>query len=72
LSVPGKYCQPRVEWLRTAASDGFHAIKTGDYAVLRSGREIEDFVRRASDAAAADFAAPVTLKSTPVSKRKRA
>ena len=34
----------RIEWLRGAAKEGFDAAGRGDYATLRSDREIDDFV----------------------------
>jgi antitoxin ParD1/3/4 len=35
----------RIEWLRTAAKEGFHAIERGDYAALKSKQEIGAFLR---------------------------
>jgi antitoxin ParD1/3/4 len=37
----------RLEWLRAAAREGFDAAARGDYATLRSDREIDDFVDQA-------------------------
>jgi antitoxin ParD1/3/4 len=36
----------KLEWLRAAAKEGFDAIEQGDYVTLRSGKEIEEFVRQ--------------------------
>ena len=35
----------KIEWLRSAANEGFDATDRGDYVSLRSDREIDDFVR---------------------------
>ena len=34
----------KLEWLRAAAKEGFDSADQGDYATLRSDREIDDFV----------------------------
>ena len=34
----------RIEWLRSAAKEGFDAADRGDYVSLRSEQEIDDFV----------------------------
>ena len=44
----------KLEWLRTAAKDGFDAIDSGDYTTLSSDREIEDFVHQVGKEASAD------------------
>lgn len=36
----------RIEWRRGAAKEGFDAAGRGDYAPLRSDREIDGFVDR--------------------------
>lgn len=50
--------QAKLEWLRTAAREGFDAADRGDYVTLRSDREINDFVdqvrREVSEKLAAD------------------
>ena len=35
----------KLEWLRTAAKEGFDAIDCGDYVSLNSGKEIKNFLR---------------------------
>ena len=49
--------QARLEWLRAAAKEGFDDIERGDYAALRSGREIDDFIDRLAEEASAEPAA---------------
>jgi hypothetical protein len=34
----------KLEWLRSAAKEGFAAADCGDYVTLRSDQEIDDFV----------------------------
>ncbi|SPF53546.1 conserved hypothetical protein [Candidatus Sulfopaludibacter sp. SbA4] len=36
----------RLKWLRAAVKEGIDDIDRGDYTILRSGLEIDDFVRR--------------------------
>ena len=36
----------KIEWLRTAAEEGFDAADNGDYVTLRSDQEVDDFVDR--------------------------
>jgi len=52
----------RLEWLRTAAAEGFEAFDEGDFVTLRSDRDIEKFVQRSSEEAFGQ----------PAAKRKRA
>jgi hypothetical protein len=40
--------QARLDWLRGAAREGFDAIEQSNYVTLRSGRDVEAFVRQAS------------------------
>ena len=47
----------RLEWLRAAAEEGFGAIDRGDFVTLRSGRDIEEFVRNAGEEASVGPAA---------------
>ena len=47
----------RLEWLRAAAGEGFDAIDRGDFVTLRSGRDIEEFVRNSGEEASAEPAA---------------
>ena len=37
----------KIEWLRSAAKEGFDAADHGDYVALRSDQEIDDFVDQA-------------------------
>jgi antitoxin ParD1/3/4 len=36
--------EAKIEWLRSAAKEGFDAIERGDYVTLRSDQEIDHFV----------------------------
>jgi antitoxin ParD1/3/4 len=36
----------RLQWLRAAVKEGIDDIERGDYVTLRSGREIDSFMRR--------------------------
>jgi antitoxin ParD1/3/4 len=36
----------RIEWLRTAAVEGFDDIESGDYVTLRSAADIDNLVER--------------------------
>ena len=47
----------RLEWLRTAANEGFDAIERGDYVTLRSDRDIEKFIQKAGEKASAELSA---------------
>jgi antitoxin ParD1/3/4 len=47
----------RLEWLRTAAKEGFDAIERGDYLTLRSGEDIQEFMRQAGEEASTEVAA---------------
>jgi antitoxin ParD1/3/4 len=38
--------QAKIEWLRTAAREGFEDIERGDYVTLTSGEEIDGLVDR--------------------------
>jgi antitoxin ParD1/3/4 len=38
--------QAKLEWLRSAAKEGFDAVERGDYVTLPSGNEVEKFVRQ--------------------------
>jgi antitoxin ParD1/3/4 len=48
--------QAKIEWLRAAAKEGFDDIERGDYATLRSDRDIADLIDRLGEEAAAEFA----------------
>jgi antitoxin ParD1/3/4 len=37
--------EAKIEWLRTAAKEGFDAIERGDYTALSSADEIDAFVK---------------------------
>jgi antitoxin ParD1/3/4 len=47
----------RIEWLRSAAKEGFDAIERGDYTTLRSEREIDDFLGQIHEEVSAELAA---------------
>lgn len=47
----------KIEWLRAAAKDGFDDIERGDYATLRSDKEIDDFIDQLGQEALAESAA---------------
>jgi antitoxin ParD1/3/4 len=49
--------QAKLEWLRSAAKEGFDAIEQGDYVTLRSGRDIEEFIRQIGEEASVEPAA---------------
>jgi antitoxin ParD1/3/4 len=38
--------QAKLEWLRSAAKEGFDAVERGDYVTLHSGDEVEKFVHQ--------------------------
>jgi antitoxin ParD1/3/4 len=38
--------QAKLEWLRSAAKEGFDAVERGDYVTLPSANEVEKFVRQ--------------------------
>jgi antitoxin ParD1/3/4 len=46
----------KLEWLRGAAKEGFDAIERGEYASLRSDREIRDFIHEIGEEASASLA----------------
>jgi antitoxin ParD1/3/4 len=48
--------QARLDWLRAAAKDGLDVIDRGEYATLRSQREIPDFIHEMGEEASADLA----------------
>jgi antitoxin ParD1/3/4 len=48
--------QAKIEWLRSAAKEGFGDIERGDYVTLRSDKEI-DLIDRLGEEASAEFAA---------------
>ena len=47
----------KLQWLRAVAKDGFDAIGRGEYAALRSHREIEDFIHQIGEEASAGLTA---------------
>ena len=47
----------KLEWLRSAAKEGFDAIERGDYVTLRSGRDIDEFMRQTGEEASVESAA---------------
>jgi antitoxin ParD1/3/4 len=47
--------QAKLEWLRSAANEGFDCIERGEYTDLRSDNEIGDFIRRIADEASAEL-----------------
>jgi antitoxin ParD1/3/4 len=47
----------KLQWLRAAVQEGLDDIERGDYITLRSGQEIDDFIREAREEASAGFAA---------------
>jgi antitoxin ParD1/3/4 len=49
--------QAKLEWLRSAAKEGFDAIEHGDYVTLRSDRDIEEFVRQIGEEASVELPA---------------
>jgi antitoxin ParD1/3/4 len=49
--------EAKIEWLRAAAKEGFDAADRGDYVTLRSDREIDEFIDRLGEEAAAEVAA---------------
>ena len=47
----------RLEWLRAAAKEGFDAIERNEYVPVRSGKDIEEFMRKACEDASSELAA---------------
>src|SRR5271165_1197873 len=47
----------KIEWLRTAAKEGFDDIERGAYVTLRSGKEIDEFIDQLGEEAQSEFAA---------------
>ena len=47
----------KIEWLRSAAKEGFDAIERGDYTSLRSKEELDDFLERIHEEASTEVAA---------------
>lgn len=47
----------KLEWLRKAAKEGFDAIDHGDFIVLNSDEDIDQFVKDIHDEVSADVAA---------------
>ena len=47
----------RLEWLRAAVKEGIDDIECGDFVILRSDREINDFMRQLRKEAAGESAA---------------
>jgi len=50
----------KIEWLRSAAKEGFDAIKRGDYTTLRSETEIDDFLGQIQEEVSAELDAERT------------
>ena len=50
----------KIEWLRSAAKEGFDAIERGDYTALRSGKEIDDFLEQIHEEVSAKLTAERT------------
>ncbi len=46
----------RIEWLRSAAKEGFDAFERGDYTTLRSEDEIDDFLEQIHEEVSAELA----------------
>jgi len=46
----------KIEWLRTAAKEGFDAIDRGDFTVLNSDEEVDQFMKDIHDEVLAEFA----------------
>ncbi len=49
--------QAKLEWLRTAAREGFDAIDEGDFVALTSPSQIADFMREIHDGMVLEMAA---------------
>jgi len=49
--------QAKIEWLRVAAKEGFDDIERGNYVILRSGEDIDDFIDQLGEEASVEFAA---------------
>ncbi|MEK6397484.1 MAG: type II toxin-antitoxin system ParD family antitoxin [Terriglobus sp.] len=47
--------QARLEWLRSAAKDGFDAMERGDYVELDPGRGFETFLKEIHEEVVADL-----------------
>ena len=47
----------KIEWLRSAAKEGFDAIERGDYVTLNSEEEIGAFLREIREEVSAELAA---------------
>src|SRR5271154_6627215 len=47
----------KLEWLRKAAKEGFDAIDRGDFTVLNSDEEVEQFMREIHDEVSAEISA---------------
>ena len=50
----------KIEWLRSAAKEGFDAIERGDYTTLRSETEIDDFLGQIQEEVSAELDAERT------------
>ena len=50
----------KIEWLRSAAKEGFDAIERGDCTALRSEKEIDDFLEQIHGEVSAELAAERT------------
>ena len=55
--------QARIEWLRSAAKEGFDAIGRGDSTALTSEKEIEGFLGRIHEEVSAELAAERTARA---------
>jgi antitoxin ParD1/3/4 len=46
----------KIEWLRSAAKEGFDDIDRGDYVTLRSDQDIDEFMQQVGKEASAELA----------------
>jgi len=50
----------KIEWLRSAAKEGFDAIERGDYTTLRSETELDNFLGQIQEEVSAELDAERT------------
>ena len=50
----------KIEWLRSAAKEGFDAIQQGDYTTLRSEEELDRFLEEIHEEVSAELTAERT------------
>ncbi len=46
----------KIEWLRSAAKEGFDAVGRGDYVALNSARELDDFMKQIHEEVSSELA----------------